>query len=134
MNVFASFIKVSHPSPYHWITRGMFSIHFTKLTMNVSRFHVPCIQETEYRPHITCDGLLNFLEHCKHTGLCVIMVRLSANCLPKGPTNSARMRTVVTTALQRQYLQTEFILWICLVLETSTLFPTFSNLLFTYLF
>jgi hypothetical protein len=33
-------------------------------------------------------------------------------CLPKGPTNSARMRTIVTAALQRQYLQTELILWI----------------------
>jgi hypothetical protein len=36
-------------------------------------------------------------------------------CLPKGATNSARMRTVVTAALQRQYLQTELILWIRLV-------------------
>jgi hypothetical protein len=33
-------------------------------------------------------------------------------CLPKGPTNSARMRTIVTVALQRQYLQKELILWI----------------------
>jgi hypothetical protein len=39
----------------------------------------------------------------------------SLSCLPKGPTISARMRTVVTAALQRQYLQTEVILWICLV-------------------
>jgi hypothetical protein len=31
-------------------------------------------------------------------------------CLPKGPTNSARMRIIVTAALQRQYLQTEIIL------------------------
>jgi hypothetical protein len=34
------------------------------------------------------------------------------SCLPNGPTNSARMRTIVTAALQRQYLQTEIILWI----------------------
>jgi hypothetical protein len=36
-------------------------------------------------------------------------------CLPKGPANFARMRTIVTAALQRQYLQTELILWIRLV-------------------
>jgi alpha-N-acetylglucosamine transferase len=35
--------------------------------------------------------------------------------LPKGTTNSARKRTIVTAALQRQYLQTELILWIRLV-------------------
>jgi hypothetical protein len=36
-------------------------------------------------------------------------------CLPKGSTNFARMRTIVTATLQRQYLQTELILWIRLV-------------------
>jgi hypothetical protein len=36
-------------------------------------------------------------------------------CLPKGQTNSARMRTIVTAALQRQCLQTELNLWIRLV-------------------
>jgi hypothetical protein len=29
VHVFAYFVKVSHPSSYHWITYGMFSIHFT---------------------------------------------------------------------------------------------------------
>jgi hypothetical protein len=36
-------------------------------------------------------------------------------CLPKGPTNSACMNNIMTAALQRQYLQTEFILWIRLI-------------------
>jgi hypothetical protein len=45
--------------------------------------------------------------------------RGSIVCLPKGPTNSVRMRTNVTAALQRQYLQTELILWIRLVLWIS---------------
>jgi hypothetical protein len=45
-------------------------------------------------------------------------------CLPKGPTNFARMRIFVTAALQRQYLQTELILWIRLV---SLNFPRFMN-------
>jgi hypothetical protein len=77
-HIFASFIKVSHPSPYHWITHGMFSIHLTQLMMNISRFRVCCIQETDYRPRFTCSGLLDFLEQFKHTGRCVDVVRLSA--------------------------------------------------------
>jgi hypothetical protein len=44
MHIFTSFIKESHTSPYHWITHGMFSIHLTKLTKNVSQFRVSCIQ------------------------------------------------------------------------------------------
>jgi hypothetical protein len=86
--------------------------------MNVSRFHVSCIQETDYRPHFTCGGLLEFLGHCKtHRTMRKrdSIVRKWRPCLPKGPTNSARMRTIVTTELQRQYLQTELTLWIRLV-------------------
>jgi len=60
MHIFASFVKYSHPSPYHLTTHGMFSIHVTKLTMNFSRFHVLRIQETDYRPHFTCGGILYF--------------------------------------------------------------------------
>jgi hypothetical protein len=48
---------------------------------------------------------------CKH-GLIVCKL---CPCLSKGPTNSARMRTIVTAALQEQYLQTELILWISLI-------------------
>ena len=36
-------------------------------------------------------------------------------CLATESTNSARMRTIVTAALQRQYSQTELIFWIILV-------------------
>jgi hypothetical protein len=45
---------------------------------------------------------------CKHGS---IVCKLCP-CLPKGLANSARMRTIVATALQRKYLQTELILWI----------------------
>jgi hypothetical protein len=38
MNIFTSFNKVSHPSPYHWITHGMFSICLTKLTIMSAGF------------------------------------------------------------------------------------------------
>jgi hypothetical protein len=73
---------VSSPvTAYHWITHGMFSIHLTKLMMNVSRFHVSWIRGKDYRLHFTCAGLLDFLEHFKHTGRCIKMVRLPANCV-----------------------------------------------------
>jgi hypothetical protein len=48
-------------------------------------------------------------------------------CLPKGPTNSARMRTIVTAALQQQYLHTELILWICLVFVVPNSKPITSS-------
>jgi len=38
-------------------------------------------------------------------------------CLATESTNLARMRTIVTAAVQRQYLQTERIFWITLVLR-----------------
>jgi hypothetical protein len=75
------------------------------MTMNVSHFHVSCIQETDYSPHFTCGGLPDFLEHCKHTGRCATAVRLSVNGVRAFPKdNYARMRAIVTAALQRQYL------------------------------
>jgi len=87
MHIFASFIKQSHPSPYHWTTHGMFSIHVTKLTMNFSWCHVLCIQETDYRPHFTCGGILYFLKRYKHTARCVNTVRMSENSVRALPQN-----------------------------------------------
>jgi hypothetical protein len=87
MHIFASFIKVSHPSPYHWITHGMFSIHLTKLMMIVNWFHVSCSQETDYRPYFTWGRLLDFLEHCKHIGHCVNAVCLQIASVPSQRTN-----------------------------------------------
>ena len=43
-------------------------------------------------------------------------------CLNKESKNSARLRTIVTAALQRQYSQTELIFWIFLVYTRSFLF------------
>jgi hypothetical protein len=74
-------IKVSRPSPYHWITHGMFSIHLIKLTMHLGRFHVFFIQETDYRPYFICGRILLFLEHCEHIVRCIDAVRLSWNCV-----------------------------------------------------
>jgi hypothetical protein len=89
--------------------------------MNVSRFHVSCIHEMDYRAYLTCGELLDFLEHFKHRmmrkhGSIVCKLR---PYLPIGPTNSARMGTIVTAALQGQYLKTELILWIPLILPRA---------------
>jgi hypothetical protein len=80
MHIFMSF-KVSSPSPYHRITRGIFSIHLTKLMMNVCWLHSSCIQETDNRPHFTGAGPLDCVEHVKHTEQCVTMSWLSQNCV-----------------------------------------------------
>jgi hypothetical protein len=100
------------------------------LTMNISRFHVSCIQETDYGTHFTRGGLLDFLGHFKHTGRYVNVVRLSANCVHafQKDQQTARMRTIVTAALQRQYLETELILWIRLVRRClgALLYPDFT--------
>ena len=101
MHIFASFIKQSHPSPYHWTTHGMFSIHVTKLTMNFSRFHVLRIQETDYRPHFTCGGILSFLKHYKHTARCVNTVPMSANCVCALPQNQQTRHTCAPSWPQR---------------------------------
>jgi hypothetical protein len=44
-----------------------------------------------------------------------LIVCILCPCLPEGPTNSERMHNIATTVLQRKNLQTELILWICLV-------------------
>jgi hypothetical protein len=86
-------LKCLTPSPYQWITHDKFSILLTKLTMNVSRFHVRCIQEADYRPHFTCSGLLDFLERCKHIGRGVNVVLLSANCVRAFQKNQKKICT-----------------------------------------
>jgi hypothetical protein len=35
--------------------------------MNISRFHISCIQKTDNRPYFTAAGALDHLEHFKHT-------------------------------------------------------------------
>jgi hypothetical protein len=101
MHISASFIKVSHPSLYHWSTHGMFSIHLTKLMMNVSRCHVSCIQETDYRPHFTCGRLFSFLEHCKHTGPYINVVWLSANGIRAFPKDQQTLHAWALSWVQR---------------------------------
>jgi hypothetical protein len=47
--------------------------------MNVSRFHISCIQKTDYRPYFTVGGTLDRLKHFKRTEQNVNMIRCSRN-------------------------------------------------------
>jgi hypothetical protein len=40
-----TFVELSVPFPHHSITHGIFTVDFTYLAMNVSRFHISCIQK-----------------------------------------------------------------------------------------
>jgi len=53
-------------------------------------------------------------------------------CLATESTNSARMRTIVTAALQRQYSQTELIFWLTLVVADLQLLSQLIDWLFIY--
>jgi len=97
----ASFIKQLHPSPYHWTSHGMFSIHVTKLTMNFSQCHILRIQETDYRPHFTCGGILYFLKHYKHTAQCVNTIWMSAKSVHDLPQNQKTRHACAPSWLQR---------------------------------
>jgi hypothetical protein len=44
-------------------------------------FMFSCIPGTDYRPHFTYGGLLDFLEHCKRAGQCANVVRVAAKCV-----------------------------------------------------
>ena len=84
--------------------------------MNFSQFHDLCVEETDYRPHFTCGGILYFLKH-NHTAQWVNTVRKSVNCVCALPQNQQTQHTctIVTAALQFQHSQTEFNFWVTLV-------------------
>jgi len=69
--------------------------------MNFSRCHVLCIQETDYRPHFTCGGILYFLKHYKYAALCVYTVRMSANSVRASPQNQQTRHPCAPSWLQR---------------------------------
>ena len=67
MHVITTFVELPNPFPHHSITHGIFTAYFTYLTMNISRFHISCIQTTDNRPYFTVGGALYHLEHFKRT-------------------------------------------------------------------
>jgi hypothetical protein len=98
------------------------SPYLTKLTMNISRFHVSCIQEkcTDRISYAAGFSIFLNIVNTQDDAQTRFDYPQWLPCFRKGPTNSARMRTIVTVALQWQYLQTELILWIFLVLLSYT--------------
>jgi hypothetical protein len=66
MHVITILIELSNPFPHRSITHGIVTVYFTYLMMNISWFHVSCIQKTDNRPYFTITGALDHLEHFKH--------------------------------------------------------------------
>jgi hypothetical protein len=67
MHVFTTFVELSDAFPHHSITHGIFTVDLTYLAMNVSQFHISCIQKTDYRPYFTVGEPLDRLKHFKRT-------------------------------------------------------------------
>ena len=44
MHVITTFVELCNLFPHHSITHGIFTVYFTYLTMNISRFHISCIK------------------------------------------------------------------------------------------
>jgi hypothetical protein len=74
MHVLMTFIELSDPFPHHSITHGIFTVHFIYLAMIVSRFHISCIQKTDYRPYFRVGGPLDRLKNFKRTEQNVNMI------------------------------------------------------------
>lgn len=59
----ASFDKLSHPFPHHWVTQELFNIHFTNLKFNFSSRQILCIQKPNTYALFTRGGSFNLYEH-----------------------------------------------------------------------
>jgi hypothetical protein len=67
MPVITIFFELFNSFPHHSITYGIFTVCFTYLTMNISRFHISCIQKTDNKPYFTVSEALDRLEQFKRT-------------------------------------------------------------------
>jgi hypothetical protein len=67
VHVIMTFVELSNPFPHHSITHDIFVVYFTYLTMNISWFHISCIQKTDNRPYFMVGIALNYPEHFKCT-------------------------------------------------------------------
>jgi hypothetical protein len=79
-------------------------------------------------PHFTCDGLLDFLKHFKHTGRCVNEVRLSANGIRAFPKDQQTLHTCAPSWPQRysgnickRILFCGYASYICIILNREVL-------------
>jgi hypothetical protein len=76
--------------------------------MNISWFHISCIQKTENRLCFTVGEALDHLEHFKRTAQYVNNICFSRIGVCVLPMNEGRqrMREITTSALRRKYSQT----------------------------
>jgi hypothetical protein len=118
LHIFAFFIKVFHPISVP-LTHS-WHVLYTPHKVNVECRAVSCFLLSRNRLQTAFHMWRAFqfswtlktqrtMRKCRSIGCRLLL------CLPKGPTNSAHMLTIVTAALQWQYMQMELILWICLV-------------------
>jgi hypothetical protein len=119
VHVITTFIELSNPFPHHSITHGIFIIYFTYLTMNISQFHISYIQKTDNRPYFTVGGMLDHLEHFKHTEQYVNTVCFSLIGVCGLPVNEGRQCTCTKSRPQRcgrnilkRYLLSEYALYL----------------------
>ena len=108
MLVITIFFELSNSFPHYSITYGIFTVCFTYLTMNISRFYISWIQKTDNKPYFTVGGALDRLEHFKCTELHVntICFSLTGVCGLSAHEGRQRVREITTSALRRKYSQT----------------------------
>ena len=56
VHVLSSFIEHPNPFPNHAITHRIVTIHLADLVMNLTWYHIPSVQNTNYRPYFTVGG------------------------------------------------------------------------------
>jgi hypothetical protein len=69
--------------------------------MNISRFHISCIQKTDNRPYFTVGGALDHLEHFKHTEQYINTICFSHIGVCGLPMNEGRQRACAKSRPQR---------------------------------
>jgi hypothetical protein len=69
-----TFVELSDPFPHHSITHGIFTVDFTYLAVNISRFHISCIQKTDTYRISQSAGRSIVLKHFKRTEQNVNMI------------------------------------------------------------
>jgi hypothetical protein len=91
------------------------------MTMNISRFHISCIQKTDNTPYFTVGGALDRLEHFERTEQYVNTMCFSRIGVCGLPMNEGRQRACAKSRPQRcggnilkQYLLPEYAKYMCL--------------------
>jgi hypothetical protein len=115
MHFITNFVELSNPFPHHSITHGIFTVYFIYLTMNISWFHISCIQKMDNRPYFTVGGALDYLEHFKCTERYVNTVCFSRIGICGLPLNEGRQDACAKSLTQccgrnirKRYLLSEY--------------------------